>query len=243
MLRAGTQDPVKFTFNNLHTLNQLAGKLGEKLEADSAAFASHFNDQDIWAAYDMSYHTFRCLFIPDTYFLYWDISPIEFTAKMAANYNSFWNAERREKANQAGLTPTEVVTLASIVEQETKRNVEKPRIAGVYLNRLQRGMHLQADPTLLYAMNDYSIRRVLEKHKHIESDYNTYLKPGLPPGPICLPEKSSIQASLNAESHDYLYFCAKPDMSGLHNFAKSYRQHINFAKKYQNALNNRRIYR
>ena len=161
---------------------------------------------------------------------------------MAQEFKSFWNTKRKAKATKLNLTQSEVVTLASIVEEETKMNDEKPRVSGVYLNRLRKNMLLQADPTLIFGIGDFSIRRVLNIHKKINSPYNTYLYKGLPPGPIRIPEISSIDAVLNPQNHMFLYFCAKEDFSGYHNFATNYRDHINNARRYQKALNQRKIY-
>ena len=168
---------------------------------------------------------------------------MQFVERMAAEYKKYWTAERKQKANNLGLSQSEVSILASIVQKETNKNDEKPTVAGVYLNRLKKGMLLQADPTLVYANRDFEARRVLNKHKVIDSPYNTYKYKGLPPGPICLPSISSIDAVLNAKSHSYLFFCAKADNSGYHSFASTYREHLKNAREFQRELNRRKVYR
>ena len=159
------------------------------------------------------------MFIPNTYELWWNTSAEQFISRMSIEYKAFWNDERKKKATSAGLTQVQVSILASIIEKETNYDPEKARIAGVFINRLQKGWPLQADPTLVFAVGDFELKRILNVHKAIESPYNTYKYKGLPPGPICLPSISSIDAVLNYEKHHYMYFCAKPDMSGSHNFA------------------------
>ncbi len=241
-LRSGEQMPVKVTFNNQRTIAQLAGAVSKYFEADSAEFLNYFTNKKIVRKYGFNEATFPALFVPNTYQFYWNTSPEEFVYRMALEFKSFWNVERKAKAKKLNLTQSEVVTLASIVEEETKMNDEKPRVAGVYLNRLRKKMLLQADPTLIFGIGDFSIRRVLNLHKKIESPYNTYMYKGLPPGPIRIPEISSVDAVLNPQNHNYLYFCAKEDFSGYHNFATNYRDHLNYAKRYQRALNQRKIY-
>ncbi|MEA3447988.1 MAG: endolytic transglycosylase MltG [Bacteroidota bacterium] len=242
MLRVGEQAPVHVSFISLRTLNILAGKVASYLEPDSADFADFFHHDTVPASYGFDDYTFPCMFLPNTYQFLWNTSPNAFCERMKKEYHRFWNQSRIQKADKTGLSPTEISTLASIVEQESKKEDEKPRIAGVYINRLQKGMHLQADPTLIYATGNFFTQRVLNKHKKIDSPYNTYLYPGLPPGPICLPSISSIDAVLNFEKHDYLFFCAKPDISGYHNFAKTYAQHRQYAREYRQFLNNNKIY-
>jgi UPF0755 protein len=176
------------------------------------------------------------MFIPNTYEFYWNTSAEKFVEKMAEEYKNFWNEDRKAKAEKMGLTQSEVSTLASIVEQETQKNDEKARIAGVYINRINIGMPLQADPTVVFAVGDFTIKRVLNSHLRIDSPYNTYLYAGLPPGPICIPSVSSIDGVLNYEKHNYLYFCAKEDFSGYSNFASTLSQHNVNAQKYHRAL-------
>jgi len=181
------------------------------------------------------------LFIPNTYHIFWDISAEQFLERMNSEYQRFWNDKRKSLCDSLNMTIAEVVTLASIVEKETAKNDEKPIIAGVYINRLKKNWYMQADPTLIFAHSDYNIKRVLNKHKSIDSPYNTYTNKGLPPGPICLPSISSIDAVLNYDKHKYFYFCAKDDLSGYHSFAKSNSQHNQNARKYRKALDNLNI--
>ena len=241
-LRSGEQIPVKVTFNNQRTIAQLAGAVSKYLEADSVEFLNYFIDNKTVGKYGFNKATFPALFIPNTYQFFWNTSPEKFVNRMAQEFKIFWNTKRKAKATKLNLTQSEVVTLASIVEEETKMNDEKPQVAGVYLNRLRKNMLLQADPTLIFGIGDFSIRRVLNIHKKINSPYNTYLNKGLPPGPIRIPEISSVDAVLNPQNHMFLYFCAKEDFSGYHNFATNYRDHINNARRYQQALNERKIY-
>lgn len=242
-LRAGNQTPVKFTFNNIRTIEQLASRIDEQLEMDSLDFIYAIQKHDILKTMGFDKYNYASLFIPNTYELYWNIDPDEFVDKMIAEYNHFWNEERLNKTKTIGLNPIEVSILASIVDKETAKNSEMPRIAGVYLNRLKKNWLLQADPTLIFALGDFEIKRVLDVHKKIESPYNTYKYVGLPPGPICIPSIAAIDAVLNAEKHKYFYFCAKADMSGYHVFARNMREHNINAEKYRKALNKKRIYK
>ncbi|MFW5916707.1 MAG: endolytic transglycosylase MltG, partial [Bacteroidota bacterium] len=180
-------------------------------------------------------------FIPNTYEFYWNTSAREFIERMHKEFQRFWDKEKKLKAEKIGLNPVEVTTMASIVEEESTRSEEMPRIAGVYINRLERGMRLQADPTIKFAIGDFSVNRILDKQLKTDSPYNTYKYTGLPPGPISFPHIAAIEAVLNYEEHDYLYFAAKPDLSGYHNFSKTHNQHIRNAKKYQEALNQKKI--
>ncbi|HOY40132.1 MAG TPA: endolytic transglycosylase MltG [Bacteroidales bacterium] len=242
LLRSGKQSPVKLTFNNLRSLEQLAGKAGEVFEEDSAYIAQYLANKLVADSLGFNGSTFIAMFIPNTYEFYWNTPASKFVERMHEEYNKFWTSNRRQKAEKAGLSLVEVSTLASIVEMETQKNDEKSRIAGVYMNRLQSGMLLQADPTVIYAVGDFSIRRVLLKHTEYDSPYNTYKYKGLPPGPICMPSVSSIDAVLDYEIHDYFYFCAKEDFSGYHNFAKTLAQHNANARKFHRPLNERNIY-
>lgn len=243
MLRSGRQEPVMLTFNNIRTLDQLAERIAEQLEPSADDFAGIFRDTSVMSQLGFTKETLPCIFIPNTYEFYWNTSAESFVKRMHKEHESFWNKSRMRKAKKIGLTPNEVVTLASIVNEETKKDDEKDRVAGVYLNRMDIGMRLQADPTIIFALGDFSIRRVLNGDRNIDSPYNTYKYAGLPPGPICLPEISSVDAVLNREKHKYLYFCAKPDFSGYHNFAKTLKQHNRNAAAYRRELNKRKIYR
>lgn len=243
MLLAGIQEPVRVVFNSIRTKEQLAQKISAQIEADSAQLVCLLNDPDFLSGLGVKPETAFVLFIPNTYELWWNTSARAFISRMATEAEKFWNEERKKKAAGVGLSREEVVTLASIIEQETNKNDEKPRIAGVYLNRLRLGWPLQADPTLKFALGDWSLRRILDVHKEVNSPYNTYKFPGLPPGPICIPSIASIDAVLNYEKHNYLFFCASDDMSGYHVFAATYAQHQQNAERYRRALNRRGIYR
>ncbi len=243
MLRNGKQDPVNLTFNNVRTLNELAGKVSKKLSCDSISFLEAFTNDSLIKNTGFNNATFPLLFIPDTYFIYWNTKPDKFIKRMKKEYDKFWNSNRIQKAKEQNLTPIEVGILASIVQEETNKIKEQPTIAGLYINRLNKNIKLQADPTLKFVLNDFSIKRVLNKDKLIKSPYNTYQNFGLPPGPIRIPSKNSLKAVLNAEKHEYIFMCAKEDFSGYHNFAKTLKQHNQNAKKYQNALNKVRIKR
>ena len=237
MLRGGLQSPVKVTFNNIRDINMLAGRIGTQIEADSVQIVDDLSHTERLATLGFNRQTIPALFLPDTYEFYWNTSATQFVDRMKAEYDKFWNAERREKAQRQGLTPVQVSILASIVDKETNKTDEMARIAGVYINRLKSGWLLQADPTLVFAVGDFSLKRVLNIHKEVESPYNTYKYAGLPPGPICIPSQASINAVLNAEKHNYYYFCAKDDFSGYHVFAKTLTEHNRNAQRYQRALN------
>jgi len=243
LLRSGEQEPVKVTFNNVRTIEQLAGRVAVNLETDSLQINELLKNSEFVKKYGFNKNTIISLFIPNTYEFYWNTSAKEFVARMAIEYKKFWNNSRKTKAKKLHLSQSEVATLASIVQQETIKSDEKPRVAGVYINRLRKGIPLQADPTVIYAVGDFSIKRVLRKHLKYNSPYNTYIHKGLPPGPICIPNQSSIDAVLNYEHHKYIYFCAKEDFSGYHNFATTLSQHNANARKYRRALNKRRIYK
>ncbi len=243
LLKGGLQTPVNVTFNNIRTLGDLSRVVAKQLCFDSVALQTTLKNQSFLESHQLNPEQVKAIFIPNTYEFYWTISPEDFVIRMQTEYNRFWTKERLEKASQLNLTPFQVSTLASIVEQETNKNDEKRRIAGVYLNRLNKGWLLQADPTLKFALGDFLIKRVLNIHKEIDSPYNTYKNKGLPPAPICLPSIASIDAVLNYEKHDYMFFCANPDFSGYHVFAKTYRQHNRNAKAYQKALNKQKIFK
>lgn len=240
-LKQGRQTPVRLTIPNVRTMDRLAGTLGKKLMMDSAVVAQHFADSAFCRQYGYDTATMACLFIPNTYEVYWNTSLEDFMKRMQKENTAFWNKERLRLAEAAGLTPNEVVTLASIVDEETANNAEKPMVAGMYINRLRTGMPLQADPTVKFALHDFSLRRIYHNHLNVESPYNTYRNTGLPPGPIRIPSIAGIDAVLNHAKHDYLYMCAKEDFSGTHNFARTYREHLANAAKYSKALNRRGI--
>ncbi|HRB40854.1 MAG TPA: endolytic transglycosylase MltG, partial [Bacteroidia bacterium] len=241
LLRSGKQVPIKLTFNNIRTKSDLASRISHQIEADSLQLIGMLNDSVLLKSESLNSENVLCLFIPNTYEMYWNTDAADFFKRMKKEYDNFWTEIRKQKAAKQELTPVQVSILASIVQSETKQNAEKPRVAGVYLNRLRQNWKLEADPTLVFALGDFSIKRVLNEYKTIDSPYNTYKYFGLPPGPICLPDISSIDAVLNAESHQYMYFCAREDMSGFHAFAKDYNTHLLNARRYQAELNRRNI--
>ncbi len=243
LLRSGNQTPVKVIFNNIRDIYQLSGKVSEQIEADSISIVKAILNVSRMKSYDLNNETISTIFIPDTYEFYWNTTAEGFTDRMYEEYLLFWNTERKAKLAELGMSIPEIVTLASIVERETNKSDEKQMIAGVYINRLEKGWRLQADPTLIYALNDYSIKRVLNIHLDYDSPYNTYKYGGIPPGPICIPSISSIYAVLNYTNDGYLYFCARDDLSGYHAFAKTNTQHNRNARKYQKALDKMRIYK
>ncbi len=236
-LRSGNQDPVHLTFNNIRIREQLARVISQQLEMDSLQVLSVFNNLEVFHQNGLNQENGLLLFIPNTYQVFWNISPEGLLKRMAREYNLYWNESRRQKAQRMGMTPAEVAVLASIVRAETTKRDEMPTVAGVYVNRLKRNLLLQADPTLVFALGDFTITRVLNRHKEIDSPYNTYKHPGLPPGPIALPEPHVIDAVLNYQSHDYFFFCAKDDFSGYHAFARTYSEHLQNARRYQQRLN------
>ncbi|MFD2033489.1 endolytic transglycosylase MltG [Belliella marina] len=242
LLRSGNQTPVRITFNNVRTKEDLAEKISNKIEISEQQFLDLLTDSVNIRKFGFEEETIMAMFIPNTYEVWWNTSAENLFDRMHTEYGKFWTEERKEKARLLGLSQNEVSTLASIVQAETQKSDERPRVAGVYLNRLKINMPLQADPTLVFAVGDFSIKRVLNIHKEIDSPYNTYKYLGLPPGPINLPEISALDAVLNYEDHDYLYFCAKEDFSGYHAFATNLAEHLNNARRYQNALNQAKIY-
>ena len=242
MLRSGNQTPIKLTFTYARKIEDLAEKITTKLKMSKDDLLNYLNENI------NNYSGFKktdiiSIFLPDTYEVYWNISPEKLTNKMYSEYKKFWNEERLSKLDKINLNQKEAIVLASIVASESRMLDEADRIAGLYINRLNRNMRLQADPTLIFAANDFTIRRVLNKHKKIKSPYNTYIHRGLPPGPIRLASKKYIDAVLNYEKHNYIYMCAKEDFSGYHAFATNLSDHNRNAKKFQIALNMRKIYR
>lgn len=236
MLRAGNQEPVDVIFNTLRFKRELASVVGKQIEADSMKMVQLLNDEIFLDKLGFNKQTVPAIFIPNTYELYWNTSAEQFIQKMHKEYQDFWEGKRQKQCALIGLTPVEVSTLASIVEEESQKKDERSIIAGVYINRLKKGMALQADPTVRFAWGDFTIKRIYEKYIQIDSPYNTYKNVGLPPGPICIPSISSIEAVLYYQKHEYIYFCAKEDFSGYHNFARTIAQHNENAKKYRKAL-------
>ncbi|MEJ7694088.1 endolytic transglycosylase MltG [Daejeonella sp.] len=241
MLKAGNQEPVKISFQNVRLKQTLAGMVAKKLETDSASIGSLLDSASFVEKYGFNTDNVYTMFIPNSYELYWNTSAEKFFARMHDEYQKFWTAERKAKAEKIGLTPIKVSILASIVDGEALKDKEMPTIAGLYMNRLKKGMRLEADPTVIFAANDFTIRRVLNRHLRISSPYNTYMNTGLPPGPINMPSINAVDAVLNYTSHDYIYMCAKEDFSGYHNFATNLSQHSINARKFQQALNARNI--
>jgi UPF0755 protein len=242
MLRSGQQIPVRVTFNTIRTKEDLAEKISVNLEVSKEQFLELLQDSVYIRKFGFEEETIMSLFIPNTYEFWWDTSAEELFERMHKEYQNFWTEARSQKAQDLGLSKKEVSTLASIVQAESQKSDERPKIAGVYLNRLRIGMPLQADPTLVFAAGDFSIKRLTAKQMAIDSPYNTYKYAGLPPGPINLPDINSLDAVLNFEKHSYLYFCAKEDFSGYHSFAVGYDEHLSNARRYQRALNAANIY-
>lgn len=243
MFRSGRQTPVDVTFNNVRDIYQLSGIIGHQIEPDSLSLIKLLTDSAYIARLGFNKYTIPSMFIPNTYEVFWTIKPKAFVERMHQEYEKFWNKKRRAQADSIGLTPEKVSILASIIDKETNKVEEMPKIASVYLNRLDKGWRLQADPTVVFALGDYSIRRVLNEQKRVNSPYNTYRHRGLPPGPICIPSIASIEAVLKPANTKYLYFCAKDDFSGYHVFAKTNRQQQLNADKYQKALDKLKIFR
>jgi len=243
LLRSGRQSPVRITFNNIRTLNQLAGKIGKQIEADSSQIITFLSDDSNLNSDGFKKEDIIALFIPNTYEFYWNTDAKRLYTRMQKEYRKFWNEERLAKAKEKNLDPLEVAILASIIDDEVAKPDEKPRIAGVYLNRLKRGIPLQACPTIKFALNDFTITRVLNKHLLVDSPYNTYKHNGFPPGPIGCPTIEGIDAVLNAEKHDYLFFAAKADFFGYHNFSRTLSEHNHYAALYQKELNKRKIFK
>lgn len=241
LLRSGRQTPINFTIHNVRTKQQLIELVGNKLEADTAQFARLMSDTTMSDTLGFKPDNVISIFLSDTYQFNWNTSAEQFFTRMLSEYKQFWNEERRQKADTLGLSPYEVITLAAIVEEETAKNDEMDKIARVYLNRLKIGMPLQADPTIKFAVGDFALRRITNEHLTINSPYNTYKNAGLPPGPIRIPAKRAVEAVLNPAQHDYLYFCAKEDFSGYHNFAATYEDHLINAQKYHDALDRQNI--
>ena len=240
-MKNGIQEPVSLTIPESRTMDRLAGALSHKLMLDSATVAQSLANQDFCSAYGYDTCTIAALFVPNTYDVYWNTSLEKFMKRMVKEHDRFWNKERTEKAESLGMTENEVATVASIIDEETANNAEKPMIAGMYCNRLKQGMPLQADPTVKFALKDFALRRIYHNMLTMDSPYNTYKNVGLPPGPIKIASIAGIDAVLNQVKHDYLYMCAKEDFSGTHNFAVTYQEHLRNAAKYSKALNERGI--
>jgi UPF0755 protein len=242
MLRNGHQVPVRLVINKLRTKSDFAQLIGRNMEEDSVRMMKLLNNREFAQRYDLDTTTIMCAVMPDTYEFYWNTPMDKILDKIAKSYQQYWTKERRASAAQQGLSPIKAVILASVIEEESNKNDEKPSIASTYINRLHKNMPLQADPTLKFAVGDFTLRRIGGPLMKVNSPYNTYIHTGLPPGPICTPSKSSIEAVLHAPATQYLYFCAKPDFSGYHQFTGNYNEQMRNAKAYQNALNERNIH-
>lgn len=242
VLRSGEQEPAMVTFNNMRTKADLASRISQQLMIDSVMLLAALNDTQKINELGFTDNSIVAMFIPNTYEVYWDSSVDQFMSRMKREYTAFWNDERMKKADKIGLKPAEVSTLASIVEEEATYADEYPIVAGLYLNRIRKGMKLEADPTVKFAMQDFGLRRILFKHLETDSPYNTYMYSGLPPGPIRIPSISAIDAVLNPKESNYLFMCAKEDLSGRHNFAVTHAEHARNAARYQRALNEKKIY-
>jgi UPF0755 protein len=243
LLRAGIQEPIEINFNGLHTVDQLMQRVGRRIEADSLELLQAAHDYAFLNKYGFNPENVQALFIPNTYEFYWNTSVEQFFDRMAKEYKTFWTEERKKKAKAMGFSQTEVATLASIVQgEQCCDNEEKRVIAGLYINRLNQDMPLQSDPTVIFALGDFTKQRVYNKDKQVNSKYNTFIINGLPPGPIGFVSQSSLDAVLNYDKNDYIYMCAKEDLSGKHYFAKTYDQHCIYAKKYRDALDKRGIH-
>jgi len=236
LLRSGAQDPTSVTFNNIRLIDELGDQITSGIMIDSDEFNKSLDVYIERNQEGFNENNIISMFIPNTYEVYWTISGEELVERMHQEYQKFWSASRIQKAEEIGLSPFEVSTLASIVQAENSQNDEGKRIAGLYMNRLKRGMRLHADPTVVFAVGDFTLKRVLNEHLETDSPYNTYKYGGLPPGPINMPTITNIDAVLNYEDHTYLYMCAREDFSGYHNFATDYSQHLANARKYQRAL-------
>lgn len=242
-LRAGDQMPVRVTFNNVRLKNELAEKITANTGVAPAEFEALLSNEAFLEKYGLNADNSMTVFLPNTYEVYWTITAEELFDRMFKAHQQFWNTDRKQQAAALNLTPVEVSILASIVQAETIMSDERAKVAGLYLNRLDRNMYLQADPTVKYALGDFAIQRVLTKDTRVKSPYNTYINRGLPPGPINLPGIASIQSVLNYQKHDYLYMCAKEDFSGYHSFAETLSEHNRNASRLHRALNQRKIYR
>ncbi|MCQ2075580.1 MAG: endolytic transglycosylase MltG [Bacteroidaceae bacterium] len=240
-LRGHRVDPLMLVIPSVRTIPELAGRISNQIMVDSVTLVRVFSDDSLLESLGYDKHTFVAFFIPNSYEVYWDISVEKLIDKLKNGNESFWTQSRLSKARELGMSTIEVATLASIIDSETSVDDEKPSIAGLYINRLNKGMKLQSDPTVIYALGDFSIKRVYDNQLKFDSPYNTYKYKGLPPGPIRIPSIAGIDAVLNYERNDYLFMCAKEDLSGTHNFASTGTEHAINARKYQQALNNKGI--
>lgn len=236
MLRSGRQAPVRLVINKLRTKEDLAKKIGQQFESDSVKVINFLSSNDSLKNYGLDSLTVMTAVIPNTYLINWNTPVRKIFGKLKEEQEKFWTTERKRKAAAKNLTPAQVYAMASIVEEETNKLKDKSLIASVYINRINKGMRLEADPTVKYAMRDFGLKRIMYGHLNYPSPYNTYRNQGLPPGPICTPSAETIDAVLDAPQTDYIFFVAKPDFNGYSNFAATYEEHLKFAKEYQTAL-------
>lgn len=241
VLARGAQQQVTLTINGVRELLPFADRIARKFDFSGDDLREVLSDEKILSLYGLTTEQAPALFLNDTYYLYWTDSPADVIEKIGKNYNSVWNADRKRKAEELGLTPADIMTIASIVDEETNQISEKGRVGRLYINRLKKGMRLQADPTVRFALKDFTIRRVTGKHLQAPGPYNTYRVSGLPPGPIRTTSVATIDAILNSEPSEDLYMCAREDFSGFHNFAADYETHLANARRYQKALDERGI--
>ena len=241
LLKNGQQTPVTFVITKIRTKENLAVKIGASFECDSLQMIDFLANPDSLKAYSLDSNTAMAAAMPLTYDIRWNTTPGKIFQQFYAAYKTFWTAERKQKASNLKLSPLEVSTLASIIDEETNKAVDRPNIASVYLNRIHKGMPMQADPTLKFALKNFGLKRILNEHKSVQSPYNTYINKGLPPGPICTPQMETIDAVLDSPKTDYLYFVANSDFSGTHIFTTNYEDHMKYARLYQQELNKRNI--
>jgi len=239
LIQSGSQTPVRIVINTVRNIERMSRQIGTQLMTDSAHIATLLNNPEFIDKLGYTPATVFTMIIPNTYEVYWTITPEELLTRLAKESSLFWNDSRKAQAHAIGLTPLEVMTLASIVEEETAKADEMPMVAGLYMNRIKKGMKLQADPTVIFALGGERPKRVLNVHLEVESPYNTYLHVGLPPAPIRFTGPTSINAVLNYTHHNYIFMCAKEDFSGYHNFAETYSKHLQNARRYQRELTNR----
>ena len=240
-LRSGNQDASQVVINNVRLISDLAGKASRYFEADSLSFLTYLTDPATAQKFGFTADNFLTMFVPNTYEMFWTTTPEKFVTRMKKEYDRFWTDDKLQKLQSWGINNTEAYIVASIVEKESNYDPERPAIAGVYLNRLKIGEKLQADPTVVFATGNFGLQRVLYSHLEIDSPYNTYKYSGLPPGPICMPSIASLQAVVNAEHHEYMFFCAKADNSGIHAFAVTYNDHLKNAKAFADWMNRNNI--
>ncbi|HEV8285218.1 MAG TPA: endolytic transglycosylase MltG [Chitinophagaceae bacterium] len=237
MLKNGKQLPVDLVIIKFRTKEEFAKRIGKEFETDSLQMISFLNNSDSLRHYDLDTNTWACAIIPDTYTYFWNSTPTKIFSKLYSASQKFWTADRKQKLRDKGLTPIQVYILASIIEEETNSKTDKTNIASVYMNRMAKGMLLQADPTVKFAMKDFGLKRIYEKYLAFQSPYNTYINKGLPPGPICTPSVETLEAVINAPKTDYIYFVANSDLNGGSIFTSNYEDHMKYAKLYQEALN------